>query len=63
MVGSLVTLFASLVVGALGVEVLKQYAPGFVSSSGVAYVVSVAVSLLGVFVFLFAVYRCCRTRR
>jgi membrane protein len=57
MVGSLVTLFASLVVGALGVEVLKQYAPGFVSSSGVAYVVSIAVSLLGVFLFLVAVYR------
>src|SRR5881227_409524 len=28
MVGSIVTLFASLVVGALGVEVLKQYVPG-----------------------------------
>src|SRR5664280_545814 len=37
MVGSLVTLFASLVVGALGVEVLKQYAPGFVSNGAVAY--------------------------
>jgi len=57
MVGSLVTLFASLVVGALGVEVLKQYAPGFVSNGVVAYVVSIAVSLLGVFLFLVAVYR------
>jgi len=57
MVGSLVTLFASLVVGALGVEVLKQYAPGFVSNGAVAYVVSIAVSLLGVFIFLVAVYR------
>ena len=56
MVGSLVTLFASLVVGALGVEALKQYAPGFVSSAGVAYAVSIAVSLLGIFLFLFAVY-------
>ncbi len=57
MFGSLVTLFASLVVGALGVEVLKQYAPGFVGNSAVAYVVSIAVSLLGVFLFLVAVYR------
>ena len=57
MVGSLVTLFVSLVIGALGVEVLKQYAPGFVCSGGVAYVVSIAVSLLGVFLFLVAVYR------
>jgi len=56
MVGSLVTLFASLVVGALGVEALKQYAPGFVSHGAVAYVLSIAVSLVGVFVFLFAVY-------
>ena len=56
MVGSLVTLFASLVVGALGVEALKQYAPGFVSNGVVAYAVSIAVSLGGVFLFLFAVY-------
>ena len=57
MVGSLVTLFASLVVGALGVEVLKHYAPWAVGSSAVAYLVSIAVSLLGVFLFLLAVYR------
>jgi YihY family inner membrane protein len=57
MVSSLVTLFASLVVGALGVEALKQYAPGFVSNQAVAYVLSIAVSLVGVFVFLLVVYR------
>jgi membrane protein len=56
MIGSLVTLFASLVVGALGVEALKQSAPGFVSSGGVAYTVSIAVSLAGIFLFLSAVY-------
>jgi len=56
MIGSLVTLFASLVVGALGVEALKQYAPSFVSNGGVAYAVSIAVSLLGIFLFLLAVY-------
>jgi membrane protein len=57
MVAMITMLFASLVVGALGVEVLKRYAPGFVGNGVVAYVVSIAVSLLGVFVFLVAVYR------
>jgi membrane protein len=57
MVGSIVTLFISLVVGAFGVEVLKRYTPGFVGNGIVAYVVSIAVSLLGVFLFLLAVYR------
>ena len=57
MIGSIVTLFASLVVGAFGVEVLKHFAPGVVGNSAVAYVVSIAVSLFGVFLFLLTVYR------
>jgi YihY family inner membrane protein len=57
MVSSIVTLFVSLVVGAFGVEVLKRYAPGVVGNGVVAYIVSIAVSLLGVFLFLLAVYR------
>jgi membrane protein len=57
MASTLVTLFASLVVGALGVEVLKRYAPGFVGDPSLAYVLSIAVSLVGVFLFLLAVYR------
>lgn len=57
MVGSIVTLFASLVVGAVGFEVLKRYAPSFVGNGAFAYIVSIAVSLLGVFLFLFAIYR------
>ena len=57
MIGSIVTLFISLVVGAFGVEVLKRYTPGFVGNGIVAYIVSIAVSLLGVFLFLLAVYR------
>jgi membrane protein len=57
MVGSVFMLFISLVVGAFGVEVLRRWAPGFVGNSIVAYVVSIAVSLLGVFIFLLAVYR------
>jgi membrane protein len=57
MVSMLVTLFVSLVIGALGVEALKHYVPGFVRAQALAYVVSVAVSLIGVFAFLLAVYR------
>ena len=57
MIGSIVTLFLSLVVGAFGVEVLRRYTPGFVGNGIVAYIVSIAVSLLGVFVFLLTIYR------
>ena len=56
MLGSLVTLFVALLTGSLGVAALKEYAPGFVSNSVTAYVVSIAVSLLGVFVFLVSCY-------
>jgi membrane protein len=56
MVGSLVTLFVALLAGSLGVAALKEYAPGFVSSSATAYTVSIAVSLLGVFLFLISCY-------
>jgi membrane protein len=57
MVATITTLFASLVVGALGVEVLKRYAPGFAGNSVAAYVLSIAVSLLGVFLFVLVAYR------
>jgi len=56
MVATITTLFVSLLVGALGVEVLKHYAPGFVANAVLAYAVSIAVSLTGVFLFLVAVY-------
>jgi membrane protein len=56
MIGSLVTLFVSLLAGALGVAVLREYAPGFVSNSAAAYTLSVAVSLGGVFLFLVTCY-------
>ena len=52
----LVTLFVSLVVGALGVTVLKHHLGGFADSSALAYFVSIASSLVGVFVFLVAIY-------
>jgi membrane protein len=56
MLGSLVTLFVALLTGSLGVAALKQYAPGFVSNSATAYIVSIAVSLLGIFAFLVSCY-------
>ena len=57
MTATITTLFISLVIGALGVEALKHYAPWFVGNGAVAYAVSIAISLLGVFLFLLAVYR------
>ncbi len=56
MIGSIVTLFVSLVIGSLGVEAMKRYAPGFTANTVVAVTVSVLVSLWGVFVFLVSVY-------
>jgi membrane protein len=56
MVGSLVTLFVALLAGSLGVAALKEYAPGVISSNSVAYTLSIAVSLLGVFAFMLSVY-------
>jgi membrane protein len=57
MLATVTTLFVSLVIGALGVEVVKRYTPGFAGNSVAAYVLSIAVSLLGVFVFVLAIYR------
>jgi membrane protein len=55
-VSVLVTLFVSLVVGAFGFTVLKHHLGAFADGSALAYVVSIAASLIGVFVFLLAVY-------
>jgi membrane protein len=57
MASMIVTLFASLVVGALGVEFLRQKAPGVAASTALVYLLSVGASLAGVFLFLLAVYR------
>ena len=51
----LTTLFVSLVVGAFGASVLEHHLQ-FPDSSAVAYIVSVGASLVGVFLFLLAVY-------
>jgi membrane protein len=55
MVGSLVSLFVSLLVGSVGQEVLKRYA-GFQGNATSARVVAIAVSVLGLFVFLASAY-------
>ena len=56
LIGSLASLFASLVIGSIGVRVLHRYAPGFIGNNYVAYAFSVLVSLAGVFAFLVSVY-------
>jgi membrane protein len=55
MVGSLVGLFASLIVGSIGREILKRYA-GFSGNAFSATVVAALVSTAGVFVFLASAY-------
>src|SRR5256886_5606716 len=48
MVATITTLFASLVIGALGVEIVKRYAPGFAANSIRAYILSSAGPVLAV---------------
>jgi membrane protein len=57
MVATIATLFVSLVIGALGVEIVRRYAPGFIANYVVAYVLSICVSVVGVFLFVLAAYR------
>jgi membrane protein len=56
MVGSLVTLFASLLAGSFGAALLDHYAPGLLGNGFFAYALSALVSAFGVFAFLFSVY-------
>jgi membrane protein len=56
MVGSLVTLFVALLIGSLGIDILHRYAPHLLGHDWLAYGLSVVVSTLGVFAFLFSVY-------
>jgi membrane protein len=56
MIGSLVTLFVALLAGSLGVAALRDYAPGFIANNVVAYSLSIAVSFLGILLFLISVY-------
>jgi membrane protein len=56
LVGSLVTLFVGLLAGSVGYRVLRRVAGGFFANDYVAYGISVLISTMSVFVFLFAVY-------
>jgi membrane protein len=56
MLGSLVTLFVALLVGSLGVAFLRHYTPDAVDNDVTAYLATLAVSSIGVFVFVVSVY-------
>mgnify|MGYP000271133131 FL=1 len=56
MAGSLVVLFIALVLGSIGFDLLKRFAPGVVANDVVAYGTSVLVSTVAVFVFLVVAY-------
>jgi uncharacterized BrkB/YihY/UPF0761 family membrane protein len=53
--GSLVALFVSLVIGSIGQEILKRYL-GFGGNATSARVIAIAVSTVGLFVFLASAY-------
>src|SRR5205823_4061569 len=55
MVGSLAFLFASLVMGSVGAELLKRYAD-FADNAIFANSISIGVSLIGLFIFLASAY-------
>src|SRR4051794_27877982 len=55
MVGSLVFLFVSLVIGSIGQEILKRYL-GFAGNVTTARVIAILVSAVGLFVFLTSAY-------
>jgi membrane protein len=56
LIGSLFTLFLGLVVGSIGVAVFERFAGDVFGNSYVALVLTVLISTLSVFVFLFSVY-------
>jgi membrane protein len=54
--GSLIVLFVGLIAGSIGVGVLERFAGDVFGNSYVALVLTIAISTLSVFVFLFSVY-------
>jgi membrane protein len=56
MLGTLVTLFAGLVIGSVGFALIDDVAPGLISNRWVAYTLSLIVSTAAVFVFLSSTY-------
>jgi membrane protein len=56
MLGTLVTLFAGLVIGSVGFALIDDAAPGLISNRWVAYTLSLIISTAAVFVFLVSTY-------
>jgi len=56
LVGSLITLFLGLLIGSVGVAVLERFAGDIFGNPYVALVLTIVISTLFVFVFLFSVY-------
>ncbi len=56
MIGSLIVLFAGLIVASLGQSQLSQHAPGVAGSSVTAFLLSLAASSMATFAFLFVTY-------
>lgn len=56
MVASLVVLFAGLVIGTFGADVVRRYAPDIVANQVLGLALTVAVSALALFVFLLSAY-------
>jgi membrane protein len=56
LVGSLVTLFIGLLIGSIGYDVIKRFAPGFIGNGYVAYTLSIGASLVTVFAFVVSAY-------
>jgi membrane protein len=56
MFGTLVTLFAGLVIGTVGFQILDDAAPGVIRNQWVGYVLSLVLSTAAVFVFLVSTY-------
>jgi membrane protein len=56
MLGTLITLFAGLVIGTVGYALIQDAFPGFTGNRWVAYVLSLLFSTAAVFVFLLSTY-------
>jgi membrane protein len=56
MIGSTVTLWGALLVGSIGVDVLRHYGGGFLAQGYAGYALTILISLFGIFVFLLSVY-------
>ena len=56
LLGSLLTLFIGLLMGSIGYDVLKRFAPGFIGNGYVAYTLSIVASLVTLFAFVLSAY-------